>query len=53
MLKLNEVFMKCDATLLEINPLAEDNNGKCWSIIEFGDLQISPPPGEGDLQEGS
>ncbi|VDD86981.1 unnamed protein product [Enterobius vermicularis] len=30
--KLYKLFLKCDATLLEINPLAEDVNGKAYCM---------------------
>ena len=28
-IKLYNLFIKYDATMIEINPLAEDQNGKC------------------------
>lgn len=28
-IKLYNLFIKYDATMIEINPLAEDSNGKC------------------------
>jgi succinyl-CoA synthetase beta subunit len=37
MVKLYNAFRKTDATLLEINPMAEDNNGKSkrWRLLEI------------------
>lgn len=31
-IKLYNLFIKYDATMIEINPLAEDSNGKCKSL---------------------
>lgn len=43
-MKLYETFIGTDATLLEINPMAEDNNGKSklfsWSSFALSNLLL-------------
>lgn len=38
-INLYQLFLKKDALLLEVNPLAEDINGNCTSLVFFQQLR--------------
>ena len=40
-IKLYNLFIKYDATMIEINPLAEDSNGKCKVYTHFSNEILS------------
>jgi succinyl-CoA synthetase beta subunit len=44
LLRMYDLFMKKDASLIEVNPYAEDANGKCKIILNLKKIRLYDKP---------